>query len=136
MKNHGFSLIEVLAALALTSMALGLVFSIWHSGVKQGNGNKSEVLLQQEAQIIAETLRNTHLMSYSYKLNVDEDKVVLDNKVLSGRFNYQAEITHQEKLYGNSEEILVNTRKPVSIKLVISSGDKSYTLRTTLARGT
>lgn len=134
MKRNGFTLVELLAALTITSVVLILAYAIFHSGIKQGDTSKKEAFLQQEAELIAEAIRNKHLKDPTYQLEIKTDEVVIDGMTISKNYRYLANIVYENHPY-TSEPLQIDSNLPLEITLKIEKGDQSYTLRTIFARG-
>jgi prepilin-type N-terminal cleavage/methylation domain-containing protein len=134
MERNGFTLVELLAALTITSIILILAYSVFHTGIKQGESSKEDAFLQQEAQLIAETIRNKHLKETAYQLEIKSDEVLLDGKVISRNYSYMAKVIYDNHTY-SGESIQIDTKLPLEMTLKIKKGDQSYTLRTLFARG-
>lgn len=134
MKRNGFTLVELLAALALTGIIIVLVFSVFETGIKQGENSKKDAFLQQEAQQIAKTIRNKHLKEPAYQLEIKTDEVIVDGKAISKNYIYEAEIVYENHTY-SGERLQIDTKLPLELTLMIKKGEHSYTLRTLFARG-
>lgn len=134
MKRNGFTLVELLAALALTGIIIVLVFSVFQTGVKQGESSKKDAFLQQEAQLIAKTIRKKHLKEPAYQLEIKTDEVLIDGKTISKSNIYKAEIVYENHTYAG-ERLQIDTKLPLELTLMIKKGENSYTLRTLFARG-
>jgi prepilin-type N-terminal cleavage/methylation domain-containing protein len=135
MKKNGFTLIELLATITILSIVSILLFSVFNSGIKQGEKTKKDVYLQQEANYVATLLRNTHLNKHEYTLRIDNDKIILDSQTISDKYNYTAKINYQNTNYVNNQTISITNSTPVIIELTFSKDGTTHTLRTTLSRG-
>ncbi|WP_318508182.1 hypothetical protein [Bacillus sp. T3] len=97
--------------------------------------------LQQEVNYVATVLRKEYLSvnNYSenapYLLQVSDSQIVLNGKVISGKYQYTAEIQYDGKTYITNQEVLVKNNSPVMVKITLINGNDRYTLRTTLSRG-
>lgn len=134
MKRNGFTLVELLAALTITGIIIVLAYSVFHTGIKQGESSKEDAYLQQEAQLIAETIRNKHLKEPAYQLEIKTDGVLLDGKAISSNYSYMAQVVYENHTY-SGEPLQIDTKLPLEMTLKIKKGDQSYTLRTLFARG-
>lgn len=134
MKRNGFTLVELLAALTITGIIIVLAYSVFHTGIKQGESSKEDAYLQQEAQLIAETIRNKHLKEPAYQLEIKPDGVLLDGKAISSNYSYMAQVVYENHTY-SGEPLQIDTKLPLEMTLKIKKGDQSYTLRTLFARG-
>lgn len=134
MERNGFTLVELLAALTITSIIIVLAYSVFHSGIKQGESSKEDAFLQQEAQLIAETIRNKHLKEPDYQLEIKADEVLLDGKAISSNYSYMAKVVYENHTY-SGEPLQIDTKLPLELTLKIKKGDQSSTLRTLFARG-
>ncbi|MCM3663824.1 prepilin-type N-terminal cleavage/methylation domain-containing protein [Mesobacillus subterraneus] len=134
MKRNGFTLVELLAALALTGIIIVLVFSVLQTGIKQGESSKKDAFLQQEAQLIANTIRNKHLKESAYQLEIKADEVLIDGKAISKSYIYKAEIVYENHIYVG-ERLQIDTKLPLELTLMIKKGEHAFTLRTLFARG-
>lgn len=135
MKKNGFTLIELLAVLAILGTVITIIFSIFHTGFMQGENTKKDVFLQQEANIVATSLRNTHLNNQTYTLTIDNKQIVLNGVVISNQYEYRAEIKYDGTDHISPTTLNITNKNPVMIKITFSDGSSSYTLRTTLSRG-
>jgi prepilin-type N-terminal cleavage/methylation domain-containing protein len=136
-KNGGFTLIELLMGLSLMGMVLILVFSVFHSGILQGERNKNEIYLQQEANYVATALRNAYLNQNKDKpmsLSITANQIILNGTSISDKYQYQAKINYQGNTY-TSQSIMIQGSFPVMLEITFISKDSSYTLRTTLSKG-
>lgn len=134
MKRNGFTLVELLAALTITGIIIVLAYSVFHTGIKQGESSKKDAFLQQEAQLIAETIRNKHLKEPAYQLEIKSDEVLLDGKAISRNYRYMAKVVYENHTY-SGEPLKIDTKLPLEMTLEIKKGEQSYTLRTLFARG-
>jgi prepilin-type N-terminal cleavage/methylation domain-containing protein len=134
MDKNGFTLVELLAALTITGIIIVLAYSVFHTGIKQGESSKEDAFIQQEAQLIAEAIRNKHLKEPAYQLEIKSDEVVLDGKAISGNYSYTAKVVYENHTY-SGEPLQIDTKLPLEMTLKIKKGEKSYTLRTLFARG-
>jgi prepilin-type N-terminal cleavage/methylation domain-containing protein len=134
MKKNGFTLVELLAALTITGIIIILAYSVFHTGIKQGESNKEDAFLQQEAQVIAEAIRNKHLKEPDYQLEIRADEVLLNGKSISSNYSYMAKLVYENHTY-SGEPLHIDTEMPLEMTLKIKKKDQSYTLRTLFARG-
>jgi prepilin-type N-terminal cleavage/methylation domain-containing protein len=134
MDRNGFTLVELLAALTITGIIIVLAYSVFHTGIKQGESSKGDAFLQQEAQLIAETIRNKHLKEPAYKIEIKADEVLLDGKSISRNYSYTAKVNYENHTY-SGEPLQIDTTLPLEMTLKIKKGEQSYTLRTLFARG-
>jgi prepilin-type N-terminal cleavage/methylation domain-containing protein len=135
MKKNGYTLIELLAVLALMGMVMGIIFSVFNSGLKQGENTKKDIFLQQEANYVATALRNTHFNKTDYTLLISNNSIVLDGVTISDKYQYDAKIKYKTIDYINGQTITINNSSPVIIEITFSKNGATYKLRTTLSRG-
>lgn len=134
MDRNGFTLVELLAALTITGIIIVLAYSVFHTGIKQGESSKEDTFLQQEAQLIAKVIRNKHLKEPAYQLEIKPDEVLIDGNVISRNYSYMAKIVYENHTY-SGEPLQIDTTLPLEMTLKIKKGEQSYTLRTLFARG-
>ncbi|WML25422.1 prepilin-type N-terminal cleavage/methylation domain-containing protein [Neobacillus sp. OS1-33] len=133
MKKNGFTLIELLVVLAIMGLVLGVIFSMFSSGIKQGEKMKNRIYLQQEANYVSTVLRKTHQNKPEYTIEITTSEIKIDGITISDKFNYVANIKYNKNPYINGQKI--NSSYPVEIEIKFSKDGNDYTLRTTLSRG-
>lgn len=140
MKKNGFTIVELLAALALSGIVLTIIFSIFFTGIKQSGDTNKDLALQQEANIVATQLRNEYLKYDSddeYSLSVENNQIVLNGNVISNRFQYKLNKLTIDGIENPNQTFSFTSFPPptVQIEMEFFSGNSTYTLRTTLSRG-
>ncbi|WP_066257945.1 type II secretion system protein [Neobacillus drentensis] len=133
MKKNGFTLIELLVVLAIMGLVLGVIFSMFSSGIKQGEKTKNRIYLQQEANYVSTVLRKTHQNKPEYTIEITNSEIKIDGIKISDKYNYVAYIKYNKIPYINGQKI--NSSYPVEIEIKFSKDGNDYTLRTTLSRG-
>ncbi|WML45560.1 prepilin-type N-terminal cleavage/methylation domain-containing protein [Neobacillus sp. PS3-40] len=135
-KNGGFTLIELLLGLAIMGMVLTLIFSVFHSGIQQGERTKDDIYLQQEANYVVTALRNAYLNhnNVPLSLSITNDQIILNGTTISDKYQYQAKINYNGVIYTN-QTLSIQGSSPVMIEITFTYEGASYTLRTTLSKG-
>ena len=150
-KENGFTLVELLAVLAISGIIVTLLISVFLTGMKQSENTKQNVSLQQEANFVATALRTHHLEKQQYNLKIDDTQIQLDGKIISDFYEYEATVKYDGIVeenteagesvevvleeYNNPIDLTVDTNKQVTLIITFTHGSISYTLRTTLSRG-
>lgn len=135
-KQNGFTLIELVVALGIMGMVFTLLFSVFYSGIHQGEIEKKEVYLQQEANYVVTALRKAHLNDNQYTISISDSEIVLNGTVISDEFHYNAIIYYNNLKYINPiQNLSIQSNYPVMLEITFTNNGSSYTLRTTLSRG-
>lgn len=133
MKQNGFTVIELLAGLTILGIVITIVFAVFNTGIRQGEETKKGVFLQQEANLVATTLRKAHLEGDAqyYSLMISDNEITLNGHSISNQFHYKAKINGIESTSTHT----IDTSSTVQIEITFSNDQSSYTLRTTLSKG-
>lgn len=141
--KRGLTLIEILAALTISTFVIGLAFSVLLSSIHSYKKTEGKQLLQQEANLILTQLRTIHRTQTSYFISYDPSdnlyKVTLsDGSIQSlGSSNYQIDIYIDDIKVTNIESQTIDaTRKEFQIRIIISDLDTNnvFTIETGLTR--
>lgn len=73
--NHGITLVELIAALALVSIVSVLIMTTLGIGIKQSIAESNKTLTQQQANLIVSKLLNEHRMGACYYIKGDSGKI-------------------------------------------------------------
>lgn len=135
--NRGVTLFEVLSVIAIGSIVSILVWSALNSSVKTYHHTAEHISLQQEANLLIETLSNLHKQKEEMTIYYDSEKKELQ---INGQpFNtkgYQIEASFN----GSSFDTSINGIDYVSKKVVrmkfklFDSNGNVYEIQTTISR--
>lgn len=135
MRNErGITLVELLAVIALSSVILILLISVFINGSKAANRSSENQRLQQEANYIMETIRREYLKPVDTEIELKIDKenqiLMIDGKNISEGYDYQL-------LNSERAEILIQRikrNKSEAIDLTIRKGKLFYEVKTTFSK--
>lgn len=130
MKNErGYTLIELLATLALMAILITIVMSVFINGLNASKRTATNQQLQQEANFITESIRREYLklpeqtIDSKISLNVINNTLLMNGSKLSEGYTY---------------EITPNTidlnKETVFFYMKIVKNDESYIVETTFSK--
>ncbi|WP_010099180.1 prepilin-type N-terminal cleavage/methylation domain-containing protein [Ornithinibacillus scapharcae] len=70
--NQGFTLVELLAVLAIVTIVFSLAYSVLYTVINFNEKNSAEILLEQEANVIINDIKNRHHGDDIYQLCYDQ----------------------------------------------------------------
>jgi len=129
MKNEkGLTLIEVLCAIAILGIIYALVSNVLINGMNSSTALVTKQQLQQEANIITETVRTAYLkndssMNNSIKLDNSGGSLSMNGQVISTGYEYQI-----------TKESIDTTEGFVKFQLTLSVGIHSYEIKTSFSK--
>ncbi|WP_017755978.1 PulJ/GspJ family protein [Calidifontibacillus oryziterrae] len=141
--KRGLTLIEILAALTISTFVIGLAFSVLLSSIHSYKKTEGKQLLQQEANLILTQLRTIHRTQSSYVITYDSTanlyKVTLSDGATQslGSPKYKLEIILDDILITDTVEQQIDaTRKEYHILLNISdpATNNLFSIETGLTR--
>jgi prepilin-type N-terminal cleavage/methylation domain-containing protein len=134
--SKGLTLVEVLATLVISSIALTLIWNIFISGISTSNNIQYKNFVQQESNIVTQHIRTNHLTNDSYTLQINENNILLNNTPISTEYSYTSTIIYGGVKYTTGDFIDVTAKSPMLFNLVIKTKDnkKDYEIRTTIQK--
>lgn len=132
LKNEkGVTLIELLAVLVILSIILLLTATVLITSMKTTTRASGDQRLQQEANLIVETIRNEYLSKEGLKkieINITENGLEMIDKVISTGYEYQ--FCENE---ANKQEIYKTTENDFCLEIKNSNG-RHYTIETKFSK--
>ncbi|WP_157842679.1 MULTISPECIES: PilW family protein [Bacillus] len=140
--NHGLTLIELLATIAIASIVLVLITTLLIATQKQNNMTQTHNAIRQEANFIITNLRNLHdVEPYTICYHTDK-KIYLDNSLSSAlahsKYFFEDVVIKQE---GNIIEATnkcienIDIHVPIEVKFTIKDDyNNAYTIDTVIDR--
>jgi prepilin-type N-terminal cleavage/methylation domain-containing protein len=149
--ENGFTLIEVLATLAIVSFISILLYGVLLNGFDYSKKSKEKVSLQQEMNIVVTSITKFHESYESYDIKVDgsnSSKIQLLTKNPDGTVKKIIELSDSNYEYslidykGTTETPFplttsVSTAQPLYIKIIIKDKkhpSQTYEVKTIIAR--
>ncbi len=144
MKNKsGLTLIELLAALAIGTIVIGLAFSVLHSSMKTYQKTESQQLLQQEANLMMTQLRNIHQNNSSYSIEFDSvENIYLitlsdGSKQSFSQSKYKTEISINGQPVSTAKIVTIGSNMKqykIVIKITDPRTNNKFTIKTGISR--
>lgn len=133
--ERGVTLVELLATLAISSIALTLIWNIFLAGTQANVRVEHTVRSQQDATILTQSIRSHHVSPDPYSLQVNADSVLLDGNDIASGNQYTAAIDYGGIRYGTGDVIDVTTKTPITLHIVITGKTgKTHDIRTTIQK--
>lgn len=141
--RNGLTLIELLVALAIGTIVIGLTFSVLHTSMKTFNKSESQQLLQQEANLMVTQLRNIHLMNVSYKIEYDSVENVYfitlsdGSKQVFGQSKYKTQISIDGQPVSTAMSMIIDPnikQYKIVIKMIDPNTTNEFTIKTGISR--
>ncbi|MGB6407692.1 MAG: type II secretion system protein [Planococcus donghaensis] len=139
--ENGITLVELLAFLAISSIIMVVIMSVFSTGVNSSERTASRQQLQQEANVIVEQIRATYLeneknasIDKNFKVRVDTDKLMItkidgtSEKIISSGYQYSLGT-------GTGPAVVVMERTKVSpFYIKICSGNQCFEVQTSFSK--
>lgn len=151
--NHGITLVELLAALALLGIILTLSISIFMNGAHSAERTSTKQLLQQEANLVIQTIRKEYLTNsddpFPVAVEMEEDgqKLYIADRLISSTYEYIVKVDNGNGCYetglNQSAEddgcikitpVKIERNKNPEIDLTILKDSEHVNLTTTLSK--
>lgn len=141
--NRGLTLVEVLAAVAIASILIGLITSVLLSTLKQNNMTQSHNAIRQEANYTVTKLRNTH-KDHTYTIcYADDKKIYLDatksNLLANSKFTF-SEVMIENVGIGKIDRTnqcidLVDVEEPLQVQFTLEDeSGNNFSIDTVIQR--
>lgn len=139
MKNQkGFSLVEVLAVLALSSLLILLIWTTVLTSMKHNVSETKKLKLQQEANYVIAEFQRIHRQCDQYEVEINDTQIELkncngpiSNRIISKGYNYR-ETTF---LKGSIDAKKTNAKLPFTLTIKDRNNEKlTIEISTTLSR--
>lgn len=131
--EQGITLVEVLATIILLSMVSILLFNILAQGQKTYVKSTENIHLEQEAQLIIETIRKKHFLSDTYTILVQDKLLKFDNVIVSEGYDYSIKINSDDAIPKNGS-LEVNPSRSKIVDITLSKDGQQYNVRTVLEK--
>lgn len=137
MKNEkGITLVELIAALAIVGIITVVIASVLMTGTSSADRTTSKQELQQEANYIVEVIRAEYLKKENHeikiKVNNTEEKLIINNKVISQGYNYTIEEPQESE---EENTFLIDPNENVKFEMVLKKGEnKPFPINTTFSK--
>ncbi|WP_458412329.1 PulJ/GspJ family protein [Schinkia sp. CFF1] len=141
--KSGLTLVELLAALAISTIILGIAASVLINSMNSYNNITSEQLLEQEANLFITQLRTIHQQHQSYTISYDKNEnvyiVTYPNGMVDtlGNRNYQFEIDINNEIISESQLFTVTPDiNQLHLKMTVTkqNSSKSFEIKTGIIR--
>lgn len=141
--KNGLTLIELLVALAIGTIVIGLIFSVLHTSMNTLKKSESQQLLQQEANLMVTRLRNIHRMNPSYTIEYDsvENSYLMTlsdgSKQVLGQSKYKIEITIDGQPVSTTKAMTIRPNMKqykIVLKIIDPSTTNEFTVKTGISR--
>ncbi|WP_462412392.1 pilus assembly FimT family protein [Neobacillus sp. Marseille-QA0830] len=151
-KESGVTLIETLAVLTILSIVIVLAYNIFFSGISNSDKAERTVLLQQEMNLVIQSITESHETQDSYDIVVDttpfashiilkgiKDGVTRTTEISNPNFEYALyDISGTTgKVMDNPKKITNTSSQPLSIKVIIRNKQhpsEKYEVSTIISR--
>ena len=141
--RYGLTLIELLAALAIGTIVIGLAFSVLHTSMNTYKKSESQQLLQQEANLMVTQLRNIHQANSAYSIEFDSVENVYLISLSDGSRQPLGESKYKTEIFIDGQPI--TTANPVTIdqnrkqykifiKIMDPNTSSEFTIKTGISR--
>ncbi|UFT99118.1 prepilin-type N-terminal cleavage/methylation domain-containing protein [Radiobacillus kanasensis] len=143
--ESGFTLVELLGAIAIFSILVALVFQVLHTGINASNKAKEGASLQREANIILSALTTRHETESSYTILLDQNpsasKISIRNE--TGEITVISQASYFYTIYNDTTHELLpteaviepNNDESLSIRLIVEDAQgQSFEISTIISR--
>lgn len=133
MKNErGLTLVEILGGLTILGLIAVIVGGVLINGISSSKGISDKQLLQQEANVITEIVRKEYLRKYDenlkdIKIEIDDQALVMDGKVISAGYDYELKDLKQELIIPRDES-------SVTFSFTIKKNKQSHKVETRFSK--
>lgn len=131
--NKGFTLIELIATIAILTMVIGVSSGLMIQLIRTDTKTTEQISLSQETNVLINELRSQYESGDNFPLKFAEGKLVFPESSKDYSLMIEKlEITNGEDVLNTKgKEITVNTDLPLSINLTTTNKDsKPFTLKT------
>lgn len=134
--EQGITLIEVLATLVISSMAMALIWNMFLTGTTTSQRIQQKNQIQQESNIVTQNIRMNHLSEEPYTLQINESNILLNDSVIGSGYIYDATIIYGSSEYHTGDLIQVTAKSPILVRITITNKetDKQHEIRTTIQK--
>ncbi|MBU8905055.1 prepilin-type N-terminal cleavage/methylation domain-containing protein [Desertibacillus haloalkaliphilus] len=139
--QKGLTLIELLAAISIFAIIVGLVYGVLINGINYSNIAQTKTALQQEANYVITMTRSQHQNSgyESYQIDIGENLTSInigEHEINNPNINYTVEALRNGEVE-LAENDLIDPHQPLYIHLIVTDArndQHSFEIRTTIRR--